>query len=142
MSGSPAARRSRDHESAGSDTGEQSRSSVPCRPQILHPASRFGARYEIHPEQEGVGRRYWFHAATSSFLGLHGPPITARLHHACGTGCDVPCVSGGRKLVSAQTAGAVPGAVHEGEAADPATRVTLVLLSRFLDWRSMLTVVK
>jgi len=25
---------------------------------------------------------------------------------------------------------------------DPATRVTLVLLSRFLDWRSMLTVVK
>jgi len=32
--------------------------------------------------------------------------------------------------------------VHEGEAADPATRVTLVLLSRFLDWRSMLTVVK
>jgi putative transposase len=32
--------------------------------------------------------------------------------------------------------------LHQAEAADSATRVALVLLSRLLDWRSMLTVVK
>ncbi len=30
----------------------------------------------ISPRAGAVGRRYWFHAATSSFMVFHGPPVT------------------------------------------------------------------
>src|SRR2546427_9260735 len=52
------------------------------------------------------------------------------------------CAARCRESVPAKAVGVVPRAAGQPRRADDATRVTLVVLSRLIDWRRLLTVVK
>src|SRR6266851_7387651 len=113
-----------------------------CRPQILHPACRFRARQEFHRERERSGddtgsmprrRPSWF----STVRRLLGDLLTfVRLGLTSRTRLAAENLFLRKQLALYQERPTKP------KRTDPATRVALVLLSRLLDWRSMLTVVQ
>jgi hypothetical protein len=73
--------------------------------------------------------------------GFRVQPTSVRCRHACPPGPDASDAGSGGELVSPEVTGALPRALRQAERRpDPATRVVLVLLSRVLDWRPLLTV--
>jgi homeodomain-containing protein len=74
-------------------------------------------------------------------MALHDPPPPVRCRHVCPLGGDVAHAAGGGELVLTQRAALYQERRVKPRRPDSATRVIFVL-SRLLDWRSLLTVVQ
>jgi putative transposase len=82
------------------------------------------------------------HVPPPPFTVLHGPPPPVRCRHVCPTGGDVSAQLAAENLFLRKQLALYQERRMTPRRPDPATRVILVLLSRMVGWRSLLTVVQ
>jgi len=112
-----------------------------CRPQILHRACRFTSRNEFHPEREQLGD-------DTDSMPRRRRSLLSTIHRLLGDLVTFVRLGTFRARLAAENLFlrkqlALYQERHTRPTRpDPATRVALVLLSRLVDWRSILTVVQ
>ncbi len=85
---------------------------------------------------------YWRNAAPPPLMALNDPSPPVRFHHPCPLGVTSHAQLAAENLFLRKQLALYQERHVKPKRPDPATRVVLVVLSRLLDWRALLTVVQ